>query len=80
MVVRGSNLPVIQSSPTDKRINWVYDISNVDTGALILRDPRTGMEQQMYYSCTLRFCVLFDPERERVVYFGYYPFSVAPLR
>ncbi len=80
MVVRGSDLPVIQASPTDRRINWVYDISKVDTGALTVRDPGTGMVRQMYYSYTLNFCVLFDPERERVVYFGYYPFSVAPLR
>jgi hypothetical protein len=80
MVVRGSNLPVIQSSPTDERINWVYDISTMDTGALSVKDPGTGMVRQVYYSYTLKFCILFDPERKRVVYFGYYPFSVAPLR
>ncbi|MDH3252421.1 MAG: hypothetical protein OEM41_06480 [Ignavibacteria bacterium] len=79
-VVRGSNLPVVHFSPTDKRINWVYDISRVDTGAIFVKDADTGRMEPLYYSYTLNFCVLFSPERGKVVYYGYYPFSVRPLR
>jgi hypothetical protein len=79
-VIRRSDVPVVNFAPADNRVNWMYEISQKDTGSMAVRNASTGNIESIPYICTLNFCVLFDPEKGRVVFYGYYPASITRYR
>ena len=74
MVVRGSDIPILVSSPQDNRVMWMYDITRIDSG--IVEPKGKKGKNRITYTRTYTFCVVFDPMRKRVMQFGYYPVAV----
>jgi hypothetical protein len=79
-LIRRSDVPVVNFAPADNRVNWMYEISKEDTGAMVVRNGSSGQLETIRYICKLNFCVLFDPDKGRVVFYGYYPASIIPYR
>jgi hypothetical protein len=79
-VIRRSEVPVVNFAPGDNRVNWMYEISTKDTAVMAVRSGATGKIENIPYICTLNYCVLFDPDKGRVVFYGYYPASITRYR
>jgi hypothetical protein len=76
MMVRGSDVPVINFSALDSKILWIYEGMRTDTGVLS-RGPGGG---PVRFAIDSRFAVLFDAARGTVIGRGYYPLSVVRVR
>lgn len=72
MMVRGSDVPVINFSAMDTKILWLYEPARTDTGVL----TRGPGGQPVRFVVTSRFGVLFDGDRGTVISRGYFPLSV----
>jgi len=76
MMVRGSEIPVINFSALDSKILWLYEQSRTDTG-VFTRGP--GGPSVRFVTVS-RFGVVFDAQKGTVVARGYYPLSVVRAR
>lgn len=80
MVMRGSDVPVINWSQEDARIVWIYEPTRSETSGVVTRAEKGKPPHRVVFASISRFGIVFDPERGKVIHTGYYPVSVQRIR